>query len=150
MSARTNYSGLSTLDGITGDLDTLDLVSVFQDQGHEVKEKATGKYHVTCPWAHEHSKDKLGDTVVWQSGTGWPTFHCSHNHCEGRGILAVFDHFGADTINSHCSREYRSGEQTRTQRKTASEQAKPERKQYETTGERIQLPTELADTASIE
>jgi hypothetical protein len=52
-----------------------------------------GKWAVVCPWESQHSKGGRFDssTVLYAPGhgerLGW--FHCSHQHCQGRGIREV-------------------------------------------------------------
>jgi hypothetical protein len=95
---------------VTGDGDyrSLDVVRWFQAHGHYKRPSPDGggKHYVTCPWLAEHSTgDHLmkTDTVIWQADGGWPTFHCSHDHCADRGLRDVMtvwgdaDAFCADT-----------------------------------------------------
>jgi hypothetical protein len=68
-----------------GDYDTLDLAGVLRGLGLSCKEaREVGKYYIECPWEHEHSQKGNGtDTVIWQNGEGWPSFHCSHAIVQG-------------------------------------------------------------------
>jgi hypothetical protein len=75
-----------------GDLRTLDVVSLFEGRGLYRRPLEPGKHAVSCPWASEHSCGHPEDTsTVIREGVGncWPTFHCSHQHCEGRKIADV-------------------------------------------------------------
>jgi hypothetical protein len=85
----------------TGDYRTLDVVSWFATYDLYLQETTeSGKHWVHCPWEHEHASP-TGDTdaVVWEGGgVKWPSFHCSHNACTGRGIGDVMGLLGdADT-----------------------------------------------------
>lgn len=76
-----------------GDFTTLDVVAWFQAHGLYKRGITGGKHAVTCPWADEHSTEDTPygtDTVVWDAELGrWPTFYCSHAHCEGRSMRDV-------------------------------------------------------------
>lgn len=77
-----------------GDYSTLDIVGWFKSKGlyKRPSQDGGGKHYVTCPWADEHSSadhPARTDTVVWEAQGRWPNFHCSHAHCEGRGIREV-------------------------------------------------------------
>jgi len=82
---------MSATDAIHGDLSTLDLVSVFEALGREAAEAAPGKFWVKCPWSDEHSFLGRTDTVIWEGNGSWPTFRCSHDHCENRNLNDVID-----------------------------------------------------------
>lgn len=78
-----------------GDFQTLDIVRWFTAHGLYRFDMSGGKHSVTCPWADEHSTTGKTDTVVWERGdSGWPVFHCSHAHCNGRRLLDVARIFG--------------------------------------------------------
>ncbi len=88
-----------------GDYKSLDAVSMFNAHGLYLQEVESGKHYVTCPWSAEHSSTKPKDTVVWESsGDSWPTFHCSHAHCDGRNMQDVIQIFG--DADSFCSQEF--------------------------------------------
>jgi len=76
-----------------GDYKTLNAVAWFRSHGAYKRHLGNGKHAIICPWLPEHSSaDTLlkTDTVFWEStGTGWPTFHCSHAHCVNRTIKDV-------------------------------------------------------------
>lgn len=99
---RTEFAG-------KGDYSTLDVVRWFEAHGHYRRALEPGKHAVRCPWEHEHSttagaRDR--GTVIWESSdSGWPTFHCSHNHCEGRKLIDVIA-LWADA-DSYCGTEWR-------------------------------------------
>jgi hypothetical protein len=81
-----------------GDYSTLDAVRWFDAHGHYRRPLGDGKHAVVCPWEHEHSQK--GDardtsTVLWETSTaGWPSFHCSHAHCDGRRLPDVLALWG--------------------------------------------------------
>ena len=87
------YTRCSTDDQAQGDFTTLDAVAWFQAHGLHKRRIGDGKHAVTCPWAGEHSTLDAPygtDTVIWESEPGlWPTFHCSHQHCERRSMRDV-------------------------------------------------------------
>ena len=92
-----------------GDYRTLDVVGWFRAHGHYRRELEPGKHAVRCPWEHEHSTSAGPHdrgTVVWESGeSGWPTFHCAHNHCEGRRLSDVVALWG--DADAYCGQEWR-------------------------------------------
>lgn len=94
----------------SGDYSTLDAVSWFSAHGLYKRHIGSGKHAVTCPWVGEHStKDHANgsDTVIWERGnSGWPSFNCSHAHCEGRTLRDVLEVLpGADDF---CSKTWRA------------------------------------------
>src|SRR6516162_1247920 len=113
-----------------GDLTTLNLVGVFRNLGLECRESTPGKFHVECPWAHEHSKTGKTDTVIWQEGGKWPTFNCSHAHCDGRNIETVIEwaeSMQRGIIDAHCSQGFRPGYKRQNDYSKSTRQAKAER-----------------------
>ena len=96
--AREERSRLSTPSGNVvplrppgaGDYSTLDVAHWFASKQHYRRDLGAGKHAVVCPWEHEHTTPDgplSTAAVIWEStGTGWPTFHCSHAHCEGRRL----------------------------------------------------------------
>jgi hypothetical protein len=76
-----------------GDFTTLDAVTWFQAHGLYKRRIGAGKHAVSCPWNDEHSSPDTPygtDTVIWDAEPGrWPTWHCSHAHCEHRTIRDV-------------------------------------------------------------
>lgn len=88
-----------------GDYRTLDVVGWFSSRGMYRRHLGHGKHAVVCPWSHEHSNDTwVGDTstVVWEATENWPSFHCSHTHCEGRSIREVMALWG--NADAYCGR----------------------------------------------
>jgi hypothetical protein len=81
--------------GARGDYSTLDVGALFEAHGLYGRciDPAEGRHAVLCPWADEHTVKRpatYGDTVIWEARDGgWPRFHCSHKHCEGRRIEDV-------------------------------------------------------------
>ena len=65
-----------------------------------------------CPWRGEHSDPQAGllptgtDTVIFDAdrADGWPSFHCSHDHCDGRGIADVIAIWG--DADRYCARQF--------------------------------------------
>lgn len=89
--------------GQRGDYRTLDAVAWFS--AHQMfigPAGRQGKYHVKCPWASEHTNGiaNAEDTVLYEDPGRWPTFACSHSHCEGRDIKQVNELWG--DIDSYC------------------------------------------------
>lgn len=76
-----------------GDYSTLNVVAWFAAHGAYGRPLTDRRHAVRCPWTEEHSTaPRQGDssTVVWEtSAGGWPTFHCSHAHCQGRQLADV-------------------------------------------------------------
>ena len=94
--------------GGAGDYSTLDVVGWFNAHGHYKRHLGGGKHAVTCPWLAEHSSvdhPLKTDSVVWETDGGWPTFHCSHDHCEGRTIKDVMTLWS--DADSFCTQDWR-------------------------------------------
>lgn len=93
----------------SGDYTTLDVVGWFETHGHYRRTLGDGKHAVKCPWDHEHSMPSDGrdrGTVIWDRGeSGWPTFHCSHAHCDGRRLVDVIALWG--DADAYCSTAWR-------------------------------------------
>lgn len=92
-----------------GDYRTLDVLGWFQAHRHYRRFLEPGKHAVRCPWEHEHSTHSDPwdrGTVIWEAGdSGWPTFHCSHNHCDGRRLVDVIALWG--DAQEHCAQPWR-------------------------------------------
>lgn len=90
-----------------GDYKTLDIAAWFRSSGLYKRALSGSKHAVICPWGSEHSTvDNIRDssTVIFEGNGGWPTFHCSHSHCEGRGVVEVMALLG--DADSFCAKEY--------------------------------------------
>lgn len=89
-----------------GDYRTLDVVAWMQAHGAYRRDLGAGKHAVTCPWIDEHTTTSLtgSDTVVWEADGGWPTWHCSHAHCEGRTLRDVMALWG--DADAYCARTF--------------------------------------------
>ncbi len=90
-----------------GDYRTLDIVAWMQAHGLYKRPLGAGKHAITCPWVHEHSDGDhplKTDTVIWEADGNWPSFFCSHAHCDGRGIHEVLIHLGG--ADCFCGRAY--------------------------------------------
>lgn len=91
-----------------GDYRTLDVVTWLRTHGFYKRHIEGGKHAVICPWVEEHSsadRDQNTDTVIWESDGGWPTFYCSHAHCDGRTIRDVMELLG--DADAFCARRWR-------------------------------------------
>lgn len=95
-----------------GNYATLDVVGWFQAHGCYGRHLDGSRHTVRCPWENEHSKptkqpEEDTDTLVWEADGErlWPQFHCLHDHCEGRGIEAVLEHW--TDADRYCSEEFR-------------------------------------------
>ena len=90
--------------GERGDYRTLDAVGWFQAHGMFMGPHSKPNwYYVKCPWSEEHSttpKQGPTDTYIVEDHGRWPTFSCSHSHCEGRDIKQVNELWG--DIDSYC------------------------------------------------
>jgi len=89
-----------------GDYSSLNVVDLFRSHRLYKGPLSGGRHAVICPWSDEHSSQGgYAETVVWErGGSGWPTFHCLHAHCEGRklmNVIAVLE--GADDF---CTRRF--------------------------------------------
>lgn len=91
----------------SGDYTTLDVVRWFSAREQYRRQLDPGKHAVRCPWDAEHSSvdpDHSTATVIWESDGGWPTFHCSHAHCDGRTIRHVMVLWG--DADAYCARQF--------------------------------------------
>ena len=94
-----------------GDYATLDIVAWFR--AHGLYRRSFGTYNgtprhtVRCPFEGEHSNES-GDgdtsTVIFENATGWPGFHCSHDHCDGRSVVDVMQVMG--DADAFCARAW--------------------------------------------
>jgi hypothetical protein len=89
------------------------LFHLFQGRGWIDKELSPGKWSAFCPWEDQHSKGTTFDTstVVFAprggDEPGW--FHCSHGHCEGKGLREVLALFSdAEVIQARLARGFRT------------------------------------------
>lgn len=90
-----------------GDYTTLDVCRWFAAHGAYRRHLGQNKHAVACPWAAEHSGESAANdtsTVVWEASTNWPSFHCSHAHCEGRRITDVMAMWG--DADAFCARAW--------------------------------------------
>lgn len=89
-----------------GDLKTLDIVKLFEDQGMYRSPDGDG-HIVVCPWASEHSTDSTG-TKVWKEDGKYPGFNCMHATCEnaGRSLEDVLAWFGKDAVDGCCEKMF--------------------------------------------
>lgn len=116
-----------------GDLNTLDLVSLFQNAGlYRRSMPEAGKHSVTCPWESAHSTGHAQDTstVIWESdGDHWPNFHCSHSHCQHKKIEDVLDFFGPEAVDRQCQNEFSPNRQAKTLLPPQSLEKEPDKNQ---------------------
>ena len=92
-----------------GDFRTLDVARWFAHRGMYRRALGGGKHAVRCPWNGEHSTNDLetsSATVIWEADGGWPTFHCSHDHCDGRSIRDVIARWG--DADHYCAQQWRA------------------------------------------
>lgn len=102
---RTDH-GHGAVHGV-GDYTTLDVPSWFGAHGLYRRPLGDGKHAVRCPWDRDHStrdSDTSTSTVMWDGSGNWPTFHCSHAHCEVRNIRDVMTLLG--DADRYCARAF--------------------------------------------
>lgn len=90
-----------------GDYATLDIVAWMSAHGLYGGHIRNNMHAIRCPWEDEHSvvqPPMTGDTIVFESGPGWPTFKCQHNHCACRTIHDLIDLFG--DADRYCARTW--------------------------------------------
>jgi len=87
------------IHGPRGNYRTLDVVRWFTAHGlYRFPMRDAGQHSVICPWAgveHEISNDT--DCVAWEpwsQRSGYPGWHCRHDHCQGRTIFDVYRQLG--------------------------------------------------------
>ena len=95
------------IDGL-GDYSTLAADAWFTAHDSYRRRLGGDKHAVRCPWAAEHSTDDDEQStacVIWDCHDGvWPSFHCSHAHCDGRGIRDVLQIWR--DADAFCSRAW--------------------------------------------
>jgi hypothetical protein len=100
---------VTRIDG-EGDYRTLDVVGWFDAHDAYRRHISGDKYAVACPWEADHSNESGPfdtSTVVWEArGALWPSFHCSHAHCEGRNVRDVLALWG--DADRFCRRAWRT------------------------------------------
>lgn len=86
-------------------LESFDAVAFFIDQGLYLGSSGGNKHNVICPNHQEHTGQATSGTVLFQDGTHFPTFYCSHSHCTG---FKVWQHFksqlGQGWLYPYCER----------------------------------------------
>jgi hypothetical protein len=88
--------------GPSGPVESSFLFAVFQAAGMVGKRIDATRVAVTCPWAQTHTTGAAGDTstILFAPSEGrtlgW--LHCSHSHCEGRGVEDVLAAMPADAV----------------------------------------------------
>ncbi len=90
-----------------GDYTRLDVLAWFGAHGAYVGPLVGNKLGVRCPWSavHTSSSPKTGsDSIIYEADGGWPGFHCSHSHCDGRSIRDVMSLWG--DADAYCSGEF--------------------------------------------
>jgi hypothetical protein len=94
--------------GGRGSYATLDVRGWFAAHSAYKRALGGGKHAVLCPWVGEHSTESGPmdtSTVVWDAAGGaWPSFHCSHAHCDGRNIRDVLARWG--DADAWCASEW--------------------------------------------
>lgn len=92
-----------------GDFATLDVRGWFAAHNAYRRPLGGGKHAVQCPWVAEHSTESGPmdtSTVAWDAAGGaWPSFHCSHAHCDGRTVRDVLTLWG--DADNHCAGEWK-------------------------------------------
>jgi hypothetical protein len=82
--------------------ETFDLVQFMRDQGLYKRQVTKDKHDVRCP-NRDHED---GGTAIWQDGSKFPTFYCSHAKCAG---FDFWDHYkrllGKGWMIPYCLRE---------------------------------------------
>ena len=81
---------------------SVDAVDAFGAAGLLGRVIESGKYAVTCPWTHEHTRPVLGEpdgsSVLWSAvGESAAVYHCSHAHCQGRYLVHALREIGSWT-----------------------------------------------------
>lgn len=92
-----------------GDYTSLDVVSWFQSHGLYLRHIEDNKHAVICPWKDAHTTESPphgGDSIIYESGDGWPGFYCHHSHCEGRRIQDVIALLG--DADQFCTQTWRA------------------------------------------
>jgi hypothetical protein len=74
------------------DVETLDIVRLFRDNGLLLDTQRNDGHAVVCPWQGEHSSDTSPTAaMVWPAGARGPMpgFKCLHGHCATRKLADV-------------------------------------------------------------
>jgi len=84
------------------------LVRLFAGRGWLGDKLEAGKWNAICPNEVAHSKGSPldGSTILYapSPGEAYGWLHCSHAHCQGRGIRDVLGAFGEQEIKSVAAR----------------------------------------------
>ena len=92
----------------SGDLRTLDILSLLETKDLPMSEITDRKYEIECPWACEHTTGESTASILLNDELeeAFPVFHCFHDHCKDRGIKDVLLLFDAEDVNRHCEATY--------------------------------------------
>jgi len=86
--------------------ETFDMVQFMKDEGLYQKHVAAHKHNVTCPNYMNHTGSAQGGTTMWQDGSGFPSFYCSHAHCSDFSFWGHFkEQYGPGWMKNYCYRE---------------------------------------------
>lgn len=88
-----------------GDYRSLDVVALFRGREMYMHHLERNIHEVVCPWEHQHSSSSPADTVIFEADGGWPGFHCKHDHCADRGIMAVIRIM--PEVGAYCGKAWR-------------------------------------------
>lgn len=86
--------------------ETFDAVAFMRDQGLYDRKVTANKHNVICPNYAAHTNQVQAGTVLYQDGSGFPVFYCSHDHCKD---FKFYDHWkqqlGVGWMKAYCERE---------------------------------------------
>lgn len=82
------------------------LLKALDERGRVKKKLGEGKWDITCPWVHEHTKGIDDGTAYFEAhtnGYAGATFKCQHGHCAERTVKDVREFLGLGAIASFDS-----------------------------------------------
>jgi hypothetical protein len=121
---QNNKKQNSERENCLGDIRSLNIVLLFQNNGLYHKPLKDHIHVVTCPWSDHHTTGTNGDTstIIFEgNGQSWPGFYCKHAHCTDRAIKDILEFFGNDEIDKHCHSNFNNNSKSRSESANKSE-----------------------------
>jgi hypothetical protein len=86
--------------------ESFDAVQFMKDNSLYIKCSGFDKHDVICPQYYLHTNNAQSGTVLFQDNKSYPTFYCSHSHCQQFNFYEHFKNLlGKGWMNPYCNRE---------------------------------------------